>query len=326
MKKKIWALFDDRMGSIGQAKGILQALGDNYEIIEKKIVYNKLAKLPNWLKGKSLLGIDKKQSSLLKTDEYPDMVLSISRRTAPVALWIKKRSKGKTKIVQLMFPGNFGLKEMDLVIVPEHDRGKSNAENIFYITGCPHRISVAAVKEAKEKWMDKFENLPKPLTSVIIGGAIKDKPFTVKDADDFAEAILYIHNQISGSLLITSSRRTGKEAEAAIMKKIGHIPAYTYLWGEEKENPIMGFYSCADRIIATGDSVSMVCESCGTGAPVLIYANKHWLPKKHQKFVKSLIDGDYAIAIQDPLALEFSPKQRLDPAEEIAEKIIQLLK
>ena len=80
-----------------------------------------------------------------------------------------------------------------------------------------------------------------------------------------ADAILNVHNQVSGSILITSSRRTGKEAEDIIMKKIGHIPAYTYLWGEKKDNPIMGFYACADRIIVTGDSVSMACEACGLG-------------------------------------------------------------
>lgn len=89
-----------------------------------------------------------------------------------------------------------------------------------------------------------------------------------------ADAILNVHNQVSGSILITSSRRTGKEAEDIIMKKIGHIPAYTYLWGEKKDNPIMGFYACADRIIVTGDSVSMACEACGSGKPVLVSAAK----------------------------------------------------
>ena len=39
---------------------------------------------------------------------------------------------------------------------------------------------------------------------------------------------------------------------------------------QKKDNPIMGFYACADRIIVTGDSVSMACEACGSGKPVLV--------------------------------------------------------
>lgn len=324
MKKIMWALMDDRAGSVGQAKGIFPAVEDAFEIVEKKIVYNRLAGFPNLLRGKTLIGVNSKESSPLKNEPFPDAVLSISRRTAPVALWLKKASKGKTKIIQLMFPGNFGLKDMDLVIVPEHDRGKADGDNLFYITGCAHRVSEKALAEAKARWEPEFAKLPKPLTAVLIGGAIKNKPFTAKNAELLADAILYIHNQVSGSILITTSRRTGKEAQDIIMKKIGHIPAYTYLWGEKKENPIMGFYACADRIIVTGDSVSMACEACGSGKPVLVFCGKNWLTPKHMRFVQSLYDGGYAVDIRNYDIEQTGAMKRLDPAVEIGEKIKSL--
>ena len=45
MKKVIWFLMDNRMGSVGQAKGIIQALDKNlFEIIEKKIELRKAGK------------------------------------------------------------------------------------------------------------------------------------------------------------------------------------------------------------------------------------------------------------------------------------------
>ena len=156
MKKTIWALMDDRAGSVGQAKGIFPVIEDEFEIIEKKIVYNRLAALPNMLRGKTLIGVNRKESSPLKNEPFPDAVLSISRRTAPIALWLKKASKGKTKIIQLMFPGKFGLKDIDLVIIPEHDRGKAEGDNLFYITGCAHRVSEKALEEARAKWEPEF--------------------------------------------------------------------------------------------------------------------------------------------------------------------------
>ena len=126
----MWALLDDRMGSVGQAKGILQEMSANFDIVEKHIKYSKFAALPNILRGKHFLfGVNTKESDSLIG--APDVVLSTSRRTTPLALWIKRRSKGATKIVQLMFPGNYGLSDIDLLIVPEHDKEKTKAKNVF---------------------------------------------------------------------------------------------------------------------------------------------------------------------------------------------------
>lgn len=324
MKKVIWFLMDNRMGSVGQAKGIIQALDKNlFEIIEKKIEYNGFANLPNWLLGRSLLGVNSTTKKELQSP-WPDLVVSISRRTVPVARFIKKSSKGKTKLIQLMHPGKSGLKEFSLVAVPEHDRGKMSTPNIFYITGCPHRVTSPALAEATAKWADTFASLPKPLTAVIIGGAIKNKPFTAENARKLGESIRKIKKQMGGSILITTSRRTGLEAENIIKEEISGIPAYTYWWGEKKDNPIMGFWALADNIIATGDSVSMPCECCGSGKPVLLFTGKGWLTPKHERFVQSLIDGGYAVHIEAPDALSFKPQKTLNPAGIIAEKIGEL--
>ena len=324
MKKIIWALLDDRMGSVGQAKGILQELSDDFDVVEKHISYNKFAALPNFLRGKHFLfGVNKKESDNL--EGAPDIVLSISRRTTPVALWIKRKSKGKTKIVQLMFSGKYGLHDIDLLVVPEHDKGKTLSENVFYIVGCPHRINDKTLSLAKEKWDSVFESLPKPLTAVLVGGAIKNKPFSEENAKDLAENILNVYKKIGGSILISTSRRTGKTAENIIMRAIENIPTYTFLWGEKKENPIMGFYACADRIIVTGDSVSMTCEACGTGKDVLIFEGKNWLTKKHSAFVKSIIDNGYAVRIDDDNAASFIPQKKLLTSKDVAQKIENLV-
>lgn len=63
---------------VGQAKGIFPVIEDEFEIIEKKIVYNRLAALPNMLRGKTLIGVNRKESSPLKNEPFPDAVLSIS--------------------------------------------------------------------------------------------------------------------------------------------------------------------------------------------------------------------------------------------------------
>ncbi len=323
MPKIFWSLMDDRRGSVGQAKGIIDALNkDTFQIIEKEIQYNKFAALPNWIRGKTLLGTTTKTRESLNAP-FPDYVLSISRRTVPIARYIKKLSP-KTKLIQLMHPGKTGLEDFSLIIVPEHDQNKKFTSNIHYITGCPHRITPQYLSEAKIIWDKKFSHLPKPLTTVIVGGAIKNKAFSKENALSLGQAIKKLKEQIGGSILITTSRRTGKEAEEIIMNEIKDIPQYTYLWGDKRENPYSGFLACADNIIATGDSVSMCCEATGTGKPIYLFTGKNWLTAKHMRFVESLCQSECAILIEDKNAADFVPKKSLNASSEIAEIINNL--
>ena len=85
MKKNIWALFDDRIGSNNIIKGILSELNtDDFDVVSKEISYTKLAKLPNLVKGASLLGITKESKENLQVN-FPDIVLSATRRTASIS-------------------------------------------------------------------------------------------------------------------------------------------------------------------------------------------------------------------------------------------------
>lgn len=319
MKKILWVLLDSRMGSVGQARGVIKFLDNNkYEIVEKNLEYTKLSGLPNFLRGKTLVGLTP-QSKKQIISPFPDLVLSTSRRTVPIARYIKKQNR-TTKLIQLMHPGKTGLKEFDLVLVPEHDKNKKTYPNIHYIVGAPHRISEESIQEAKQKWLPEFESLPKPLTAVIVGGSIKKKEFSLSNATDLGDKIRMLKEKTGGSVLITTSRRTGEKAEKAIMSALQGIPSHTFLWGEKKENPYMGYLACADNIVVTGDSVSMCCEACGTNKPVFVFTGKKWLTRKHIRFVASLYKNGYAVALKER-NLEFNPKKALNAAVDAAQHI-----
>jgi len=324
MKKRVWALLDNRMGSVGQIRGITRILSpQHYDIEEKQLSYTLWAALPNLIKGRTLTGVSKESRGLISSD-FPDLVISASRRTATVALWIKKKSP-QTKIIQLLHPdvSKANIKRFDRIFLPEHDRYKQTEGNCFYTVGSPHRVSAEALREAKEKWQDVFASLPKPLTAVIVGGAIKGKPFTTENARELGRQIRSLKERIGGSILITDSKRTGSEAEKIIMAELDGIPAHSYLWGSRDENPIMGYWACADNIVATGDSVSMTCESCGAGKPVFIFCGQNWLTPKHYRFIESLYAGGYAVPL-DEKCEKFTGSKILFPATAIAEEIDKL--
>lgn len=310
---------DDRIGSVGQVKGVMLALdSDKYKIVEKKIAYNKWGKLPNCLKGATLIGTTPETKKELD-HKAPDMVISASRRTASAARWIKRKSGGKTKIVQIMHPGNCGLKDFDLVFVSKHDAHKKSLPNFRFMVGNIHRINEKSVKEAQELWKKEFAKLPRPWTAVIIGGAIKGRGFSIENAENLGEAIKDFKKKTGGSILITTSRRTGRDGEKAIMDRIKDTPQHSYLWGDKGVNPYMGYLACCDNAIVTGDSVSMVSEACGTGRPVFVFSGKDWLTHKHERFLQSLYDDGYAIELGKDV--DFKPRTRLDPGAFVAEQV-----
>ena len=322
MVKTVWSLMDNRRGSVNQALGVLKALNPSqFDIIEKKIDYTKLAALPNWIRGRSLLGITAASKQQIAAP-YPDYVLSISRRTAPIARYIKKQSP-TTKIIQLMHPGNAGLAEFDLVIVPEHDKNKKTGANIHYIVGCPHQITPQYLADARAKWTDKFAHLPRPLTAVIIGGSIKGKPFPTEDVEALCRGIKELKQKIGGSILVTTSRRTGTEPEKIIKEALRDIPQYPYYWGTEGDNPYSGFLALADNIVITADSVSMCCEATGAGKPLYLFVGgDKWLTPKHKRFAQSLLNKKCAILLGDNA--DISAPQPLNAAAEVAALIEKL--
>ena len=102
---KIWALLDDRMGNNNQILGVAEALGTPFE--EKKITYNKWIFLPNFLRFKPILGVSKEslKDIDLPAEELPDLIIGAGRRMFPLMRYLKKKSKGRTKLVHMMNPG-----------------------------------------------------------------------------------------------------------------------------------------------------------------------------------------------------------------------------
>ncbi len=297
--RNIWVLADNRAGNVSQALGVAEMLGCPFEV--KNIQYNSFVKMPNFLRGASAIGID---SSCMKqlAPPYPDLVIAAGRRSAPLARWIKKKSGGKTFLAQIMYPSLSGINDFDIVVVPNHDKANICGKNILRVTGSPHRVTEERLKKEAENWKERFSHLPRPWIALIVGGATKSKPFTAGMAKKLAEDTKKLAPN-GGSFLVTTSRRTGLEAEKAIYSVMPE-QSYTYKWGDKSENPYFGFLALADTIVVTGDSMSMCSEACASPVPVYIYSPSDTASDKHAKFHQELYENGYARPLEQALINE----------------------
>lgn len=308
----VWALLDDRAGNRSQCLGVAEALGLEYRV--KEVRYSPLAHLPNMMLGKSFLGLSM-ESRLGFKPPWPDLIIAAGRRTAPVARAIKARNGGRSKLIQIMHPGNSGLSDFDLVAVPSHDSPVSG-RNVLTILGAPHGITPTLLSDAASEWGGKVAGLPAPRIAVLVGGSTRRRTFTTEMGRKLGVLANNMAHAAGGSLLISTSRRTGAGPEEAMLSQIG-VPHAIFRWGQEGPNPYRGYLALADAIVVTGDSVSMCSEVCATEAPVYIYAPPGLITDKHARLHDQLYEQGYA----RPLSSEWSSwtHRRLNSALEIAE-------
>jgi mitochondrial fission protein ELM1 len=252
----IWTLTDDRPGNRSQALGLAEALAMPF--VQKEIRYNAFGRLPNLVRGASLLGVDRTKSDPLHTP-WPDVIIAAGRRTVPVARFIKKQSGGKAKLVQLMWPGA-PLSGIDLIITPKHDGITTAPCPLITTTGAIHRVNSQTIANALGVWESRFATLPSPRIAVLIGGTTSKGAFTLEHAGQLLQHLNAMAAESGGSLLITTSRRT-PDAAIDLLKAGIAAPHYFHDWREAGENPYFGLLAHADRIVVTGDSMSMCSEA-----------------------------------------------------------------
>lgn len=260
---RIWLLTGAKHGDNAQAERLMEATGLAFE--RHSIVLKPGFDLAKPRIEASLHHVDREKSDPL-TPPWPDLVLTIGRRLAMVALWIKEQSQGRTKIALIGAPKGDSEKA-DLFIVPYQYRAV-DAPNIFRI-GLPLvGIDPKRVAAEAERWRDTFAQLPRPLTVLLCGGSIGSHAFDPQTA----RAVLATLERMKdgGSLRITTSRRTPPETVAAIEKA---LPAGSHLYRWDKlgsDNPYVGLLAHGDRFVVTGDSISMAVEVARLGKPLAI--------------------------------------------------------
>lgn len=194
---------------------------------------------------------------------WPALIVSIGRRSVPIALAIKAVSGAFALHIQnpKVPPGRF-----DLIAAPLHDG--FTGPNVVNTFGAVHSVTQTRLQEAAAHFAERIDPLPHPRIAVLLGGDSAAFRFLPEDAALFGEQLAGIARKTGGSLLVTPSRRTSPEALRAVAAAIAELPHF--IWDGSGANPYYAFLASADAIVTTEDSVNMVTEATGTGKPVYV--------------------------------------------------------
>ena len=265
---RIWLLLGDKKGDNGQVETIAEALeatlGWHCELKRIKVlepfVFGK-AKV-----GPTLYHIDRELSAPLQAP-WPDLVITVGRSPANVALWVQQQSGGHSKIVLVGKPS--GMMEYFDLIVISTEILLAPYPNVQRISMPLMRIDETAVHNAAQIWTEKLADLPRPLVAIMVGGPTNPFIYNAAVTDKLIDAANTVCAE-GGTPYLTTSRRT---PTAVVDKLKTGLPekARLFTWSADaSDNPYMGLLGLADRFIVTGDSISMMVEVTRLGKPLEI--------------------------------------------------------
>jgi hypothetical protein len=174
------------------------------------------------------------------------------------------------------------LGRFDVVVAARHDG--ITGDNVIVTRTALHRVTPARLAAERLVWAPVFAGLRRPLVALLLGGSNGRYRFDAAVARELAGQLAVLLKRREIGLMVTPSRRTAPEVVSILREAL--LPLGAWIWDGTGENPYFGMLACADAILVTADSVSMVSEAVATSAPVYLVR----LPGKSMR-IGAFMDG-----------------------------------
>lgn len=163
------------------------------------------------------------------------------------------------------------------ILAPRHDYNAIEAMtidnkpcNTILTTGSVGLINRASLNSVRARAEKRFKGYRCPLIAALIGGDNRSYRAAPNHIIDQLQAIV---QATQGSLLITTSRRSGTALKQSLKKAFGNDGHY--LWDGEGDKLYWQIMAVADSYCVTVDSVNMISEACSAGGKVYLLRLPH---------------------------------------------------
>ena len=273
---------------------------------------------------------------------FCDIVISAGESIAWLNLAISSLNQAKS--IHIMRPGLLGVKRFDLLVLPRHDRA-ANFKNIAVTEGALNLIDEDYLKTQAQKL---YKNIGASFDSdlrigLLIGGNTKDYELNPRIAQSIISRIKRVSVEFNANILITTSRRTPKEAEEVFKRELhGFDNCKLLIIANEKNIPeaVGGILGLSSLVIVTSESISMISEAASSGKQVIVVyssekkeAIQSSINKRHRMFLENLQNHGY-IHLCEAHTLGYKIKEiltkrplikRLNDREEVRKKLKEIL-
>lgn len=264
----IWRVLGDKRGDNGQVEMIADALARQRGWPSE---LRHLEMRPDFVKGKPRVGptlyhLDPARSDAL-TPPWPDLILTSGHRPGNAALWIKRQSGGRSRIVLVGKPSGW-MSHLDLVVASAETL-LAPFDNVLQIDLPLMRVEPDRLAAGRAAWRETFDTVPRPLVAVLIGGPTVPFVFDAAVARRLRARTRRVL-EAGGTPCLVGSRRTPPGFLQQVVAGLPETPR-VFDWAQSRAgDPYAGLLAHADRFVVTGDSISMQVEVARLGRPLEI--------------------------------------------------------
>ena len=190
------------------------------------------------------------------------LAIGCGGKPAPVLAALRRHGR---LAVQIQHP-RMDPRLFDQIVVTRHDR--LGGPNVIVTRTALHRVTPARLAAARAEWSPRLAHLPRPLVAVLVGGSNGRFRLGPAEGQALADQLAAMMRADRVGVAVTPSRRTAPAVQEALRRTLQPLGAQ--VWDGAGDNPYFGLLACADAIVVTADSVSMVSEAVATAAPVLL--------------------------------------------------------
>ena len=242
---------------------------------------------------------------------HADIAISCGASTAGVnLLWSWGINARAVHILRTAWPS---WKKFHLAVVPRHDMPSAGQRSNLILIDGALSLERENLPQRQEEWRQRLR-LAKPWRiGLLLGGPARGIDLPIADLRSMLEGILSAAEQLDAELLVTSSRRTSREAEALLEQILSKEERCRLLVLVNRNEPgglaetseaVPCILEMAQTIVVSGDSISMVSEAAAHGRQVVSFLprRKAGLPSaagwplrgpKHERFLKQMGDGGH---------------------------------
>ena len=195
------------------------------------------------------------------------LFLATGNSASPFSLALARLFNGYSAVI--MTPDVVGTQPFDFAIVPEHDH-PAPSDNILTTLGAPNHIYGPELQAAAEGFFAPLMPFPKKVIALLLGGGDANYELTPSWVRSVLPLLRETAEKQGAALLVTTSPRTGGEADNAVESVFAGSPSTRYLLlaSRSRENPVPAMLGAATHVLVTEDSVSMASEAATVGFQV----------------------------------------------------------
>ncbi|MBF0622681.1 MAG: mitochondrial fission ELM1 family protein [Magnetococcales bacterium] len=277
--KTVWLISDGNPGHYNQSKAIAEIIGEvkgwavhwitvkpRYRGFMRptvRLMTERLGGLMGLGAGRVLFTID------TLPDEPPGFVLSSGGKTAVFNALIARHFSCANLFIGLppISPALFSR----ILLIESH----FTCDNCQSLDFLPTPVSAEGAKRAGDAFRQK-NGLKGRYWSLLIGGNSRSHKYSAEEWQQLAQTMnkLALENEIQW--LVTSSRRTGLEAENVLQDHLKpELVGHATWWGSAPAKVVKPYLGASDVVFCTQDSLTMLTDGMGAGKPVIALGPQH---------------------------------------------------